>query len=52
MLALAAVGADSSVPLQASTTNSARAAAPTVIRLLIEFNIDLESLTRDRFLMP
>ena len=43
--------ADSSVPLQARTTNSASAPATTVIRLLIEFNIDPESVTRDRFLM-
>ena len=62
LLALAAVGAgsevgeagacaDSSVPLQVSPTNSASAPATTVIRLLIEFNIDPESVTRDRFLM-
>ena len=55
LLALAAVEAgacaDSSVPLQARTTNSASAPATTVIRLLIEFNIDPESVTRDRFLM-
>ena len=62
LLVLAAVGAgsevgeavvcaDSSVPLQVSTTNSASAPATTVIGLLIEFNIDRESLTRDRFLM-
>ena len=43
--------ADSSVPLQARTTNSASTPATTVIRLLIGFNIDPESVTRDGFLM-